>query len=87
MLTETLRNRLQHQRPADLSPEFKEETDKILNYLSPFSQEGRVLNQIIQFTNWPTLEFICFHKNWVDVAAFTDIKNWSYYGREMYKVA
>jgi hypothetical protein len=62
-----------HQRIDDLSPDFKAEIDKTMNYLSAFTQQGRVLNQIIQFTNWPTLEFICFHKNWEDIAAFTDI--------------
>jgi hypothetical protein len=73
MLKETVRNRLMHQLIENLSPEVRAEIDKTMNYLSTFNQEGRVLNQIIQFTNWPTIEFICFHKNWKDIAAFTDI--------------
>jgi hypothetical protein len=58
-----------------------------MKYLAPFSQEGRILNQILQYTNWPTLEFICFHKNWVDIAHFQNYNNWSEYGTEAYKVA
>ena len=33
-----------------------------------------------------TLEFICFHKNWVDIAHFKDVKNWNKYGPDLYKI-
>lgn len=75
MIVETVRNKCKH-LDADI-PQDKEKMEEInsksLEYLSPFSPAGRETNPIIANTKHVTLEFICFHKNWVDVAHFTNI--------------
>jgi hypothetical protein len=51
----------------------EENLETILEYLSPFNQEGRECNPIIAGVNHATLEFICFYKNWTDIAHFKNL--------------
>jgi hypothetical protein len=51
----------------------EEDLDQILEYLSPYTPEGRECNPIIAETNFATLEFICFYKNWTDLANFNNL--------------
>ena len=45
------------------------------DYLSPFTPEGREVNPIIAKVDNPTLEFICFYKNWTDLAKFNKLQS------------
>ena len=75
MIHETIRNKCKHLNP-NIIQDLEKKTEinfKSLEYLSPFSAAGREVNPIIANTKHVTLEFICFHKNWVDVAHFTNI--------------
>ena len=77
MIQETIRNRLK----AKVHSEYEV---KIINgyndYIQPFSEQGRKMNEILYTVNNKTLEFVCFHKNWHDIINFTDMDNWNKQG-------
>ena len=83
MVKYTIRNRLEHCQDE----EEKKNIRALNEYIAPFSEEGRDLNLILKSVQFMTLEFVCFHKNWLDVTEFKDIRNWNLYGPNMYKVA
>ena len=82
MIKETIRNRL---KGKNHSEEQIQAIKGYTEYLKPFSEEGRELNEILLSVKFKTLEFVCFHKNWLDVTHFKDIENWNKQGPQLYK--
>ena len=65
MVHETIRNKKKHSTEENL--------DSLVEYISPYTPHGRECNPIIAGANYVTLEFICFYKNWTDIAHFRNL--------------
>lgn len=65
MVAETIRNKKKHSTEENL--------ESLVEYVSPYTADGRECNPIIAGANHVTLEFICFYKNWTDVAHFKNL--------------